>query len=366
MDRETVIQNFDPNGVGNTQSGIFGLPFDYQQAQIVILPVPWDVTTSNLSGTAYGPQAIFDYSPQIDLCDPEILDTWKAGIYMENFPSGMLERCQELRTHVDRYIDFLEHGGNAERAPWALEILQKANKACAHTKSIVKESAKRLLKGNKIPIVLGGDHSSPLGLIEALGAQYDAFGILHIDAHFDLRNAYEGFVYSHASIMYRAIKGNSELNLISVGVRDYCKEELDFLNSLGNRGRVFFDVNMKNRLLKGEQTWFEICEEIVSTLPDQVYISFDIDGLQPQLCPDTGTPVPGGFSFEQVSMLLMVLAKSGKKIIGADLCEVSPGNHFPIEDPAKQWNANVGARVLYKLCGVVGLSQGLLELAPEV
>jgi agmatinase len=132
--------------------------------------------------------------------------------------------------------------------------------------------------------------------------------------------------------------------LVQVGIRDYCDEELMMVRQNPDRIATFFDKDIKEQQFEGA-TWKTICEQIVDQLPQKVYISFDIDGLDPKLCPNTGTPVPGGFELEQVFYLFKKVKESGKQIVGFDLNEVSCGEHNVdcIDDI-------VGARVLYKLC----------------
>ena len=132
--------------------------------------------------------------------------------------------------------------------------------------------------------------------------------------------------------------------LVQVGTRDYSQSEWEFIQDNKNRLSVYFDKDIRTRQFEGER-YKEIVEEIVSQLPDKVYISFDVDGLDPKLCPNTGTPVPGGFETEQVFYLLDTIHKAGKKIIGFDLCEVSTSE--------TGWDANVGARILFKLCNLL-------------
>ena len=192
---------------------------------------------------------------------------------------------------------------------------------------------------------MGGDHSTPLGFFKAIGENKGEFGILQIDAHCDLRDAYEGFQYSHASIMFNALAEVPQLSkLVQVGIRDYCEEEVDYINNSEGRVVTFFDKQLKERQFEGE-TWKAICDSIVDALPQQVYISFDIDGLDPKLCPNTGTPVAGGFEAEQVYYLFRRVLESGRKLIGFDLNEVSASHD--------EWDANVGARVLFKLCNLL-------------
>jgi len=216
----------------------------------------------------------------------------------------------------------------------------------------VYEMTRNLLKEGKLVGLVGGDHSTPLGLIKALGEVHPDFGILQIDAHADLREAYEGFTYSHASIMYNVLKEVPQMSrLVQVGIRDYCDEELELINNNQERISTFFDSNIKERMYEGEH-WKAICNDIIKALPDKVYISFDIDGLDPKLCPDTGTPVPGGFEMDQIFYLFKQLHLSGKTIIGFDLNEVSCGEHT-----TDGIDAIVGARVLYKMCNFLTASK---------
>ncbi|MBS1590460.1 MAG: arginase family protein, partial [Bacteroidetes bacterium] len=209
----------------------------------------------------------------------------------------------------------------------------------------VHEMTSRLLREGKKVGLIGGDHSTPLGFIKALSEVHDSFGVLQVDAHADLRNAYEGFIYSHASIMYNVLHEFPQVSkLVQVGTRDYCDEEVEMIAQSNGRISTYFDHQIKERQFEGE-TWKSICEEIVSKLPQKVYISFDIDGLDPKLCPNTGTPVPGGFELEQVFYLFKTLIKSGRQLIGFDLNEVSTG-----QNTGDCIDSIVGARALYKLC----------------
>jgi len=212
----------------------------------------------------------------------------------------------------------------------------------------VYQNTKKLLDQEKLVGVVGGDHSCPLGYYKALGEKYPSFGILQIDAHADLREAYEGITYSHASIMFNALKEVAAVSkLVQVGTRDYSESEMEYIHN--SRGRVvtFFDRDIKESQFDG-RTWKEITALIVRELPEYVYLSFDIDGLDPKLCPNTGTPVQGGLETEQVYFLLREILKQRKKLIGFDLNEVGVGSN--------EWDENVGARVLFKLCNLLILS----------
>ncbi|MDQ3535696.1 MAG: arginase family protein, partial [Bacteroidota bacterium] len=187
---------------------------------------------------------------------------------------------------------------------------------------------------------------------EALCEKHEMFGILQIDAHADLRIAYEDFEFSHASIMYNALKNSNVSKLVQVGIRDISGSEAKMINDSQGRIITYYDIHLKVRKFEGKR-WKSTCKDIIKNLPDKVYISFDIDGLDPKHCPHTGTPVPGGFEMEEIMYLLKMLVSQGKEIIGFDLCEVAPG-----ED---EWDGNVGARILYRLGNLMGVSQGKLS-----
>jgi agmatinase len=352
MSKEQKIKNFDPNSVASGEGNIFGLPFTTDEAEIVLIPVPWDVTVSYKDGASKGPKAIYDASAQVDLFDPLVKDSWKIGVAMEEISKEIAKKNSALRKKASQYIGNLEKG-ISEDAAQMKKIRNEVNAGCEELRSWVMASAKKQLSKNKLVGLVGGDHSTPLGFMEALAEKYpDGFGILQFDAHCDLRKAYEGFEYSHASIMYNALKIPQVKKLVQVGIRDWCEEENNLINASKGRVKTFFDFQLKEQLYRS-RSWVSICSDIVQELPKHVYISFDIDGLDPKLCPDTGTPVPGGLEFGEAVFLMEMIARSGKKIIGFDLNEVAPGKD--------EWNGNVGARMLYKMCNIAAVSNGLAE-----
>jgi agmatinase len=348
MTKEELIASFDPNGPG-IAGNLFGLPFTPADASMVIIPVPWEVTVSYHTGTAKGPQAILEASSQVDLAVREIPDAWQLGISLLPLPKDLYDESAKLRELSGQHIKNIEAG---EKILPGNPIVAKINEASENLNIYVKSTAQKWMKEKKMVGLLGGDHSTPLGFLRALSEQYDRFGILQIDAHADLRKAYEGFTYSHASVMFNALKIAGVGRLVQVGIRDYCDEELKVIERSMGRVVTYFDEDMKELLYQGN-TWSMICDQIINDLPQYVYISFDIDGLNPKLCPNTGTPVAGGLEFEQIVFLIKKLARSGRKIIGFDLNEVAPGND--------DWDANVGARLLYLLCNWTAVSQGKLK-----
>ncbi len=339
---------------------IFDIPSSEQNAFVQILPMPFDATTSYRPGAAKGPQAVLAASRQVDLCDVDVGSPDKVGIHLDDFSEEVIERNNQSRLAVHRIREAKENGSSSQQADFDI-----VNEATQKNNLFVYDWAKEILKKKQFPIVLGGDHSVPWGLIKACAEQYgnEGFGILHIDAHCDLRNAYEGFEDSHASIMYNVQSKIPQVKkLTQVGIRDFCEEELDIVKGSNGRITTFFDKQLRQFKLEG--SFLKLCPQIIHTLPKNVYLSFDIDGLDPTLCPNTGTPVPGGLSFDEIIALMECLALSGKIIVGMDLCEVSPPPHTPDDEWGDTWDANVGARILYKMIGFALISQKTPGIQP--
>lgn len=345
------MKNFDPSAPGAISNNIYGLPFGLKEASVVIIPVPWEVTVSYRTGATQGPKAVFDASFQVDLHDPLVPDAWKIGLAMDEISPSWKKTSDSLRSEVELYLDMFVKERDYQNNPKAKKILDKVNKACAGLKDWLKNKCLEYMNEGKIVAVLGGDHSTPLGFIEAIAKKYPAFGILHIDAHFDLRKSYEGFQYSHASIMYNALHLKQMKKLVSVGIRDYCDEENSVVNNSKGRIVPFYFHELKHQCYKG-RSWDEQCNSIVDALPEHVYLSFDIDGLDPMLCPHTGTPVPGGLEYDEAIFLVNKVVESGRKIVGLDLNEVAPN----LKDTKDDWDGIVGARLLYRLCNLMAKS----------
>ncbi|MEG0499812.1 MAG: agmatinase family protein [Rikenellaceae bacterium] len=331
---------FNPNDLSQPNGNYFALPYGVDESKLVILSAPFDATTSYHPGSAAAPDAILDASVQIDLYDIEFKNNYQKGIATLPFNDDILADSIEVRKYAEKVIAHLEIGGSLQEKSIA-KYLAKVNESSEKVNSFVYNSASEELSRGRYVALVGGDHSTPLGLMKAVGKRFGEFGVLHIDAHADLREAFEGFTYSHASIMYNVLKEVKEVaQIVQVGVRDFCEAELEIINN-NPRVSTFFDAQLAERKFEGE-TWSRICDSIVEKLPQKVYISFDIDGLDVTFCPGTGTPVPGGLSFNEAIYLINKVVRSGRELIGFDVNEVSPTEE-------NEWDANVGARVLYKL-----------------
>ncbi|WP_299489856.1 agmatinase family protein [Acaryochloris sp. IP29b_bin.137] len=337
---------FDPNGVGLENGNLFGLPFNFDSAQIIVWGIPWEVTVSYGSGTAQGPAAILRESPQLDLYDFDHPGGWQQGIYLAGIPDFIKTKNNALKAKAQAVIERTSQGYSVADSPTLMAALTDINQECRYLNQWIFEQAQTVLVQGKKLVLLGGDHSIPLGYLQALAERYDEFGILQIDAHSDLRQAYQGFEFSHASIMTNVLKLPQVTKLVQVGVRDVCAAEVETVVQSQGRIVTYYDPDLKKQLFQGV-TWHSLCQEIVEYLPERVYISFDVDGLDPKLCPQTGTPVPGGLELEAAFHLCRMIVRSGRSLIGCDICEVGNG----------VWDGNVGARILYKLCNLMGLSQ---------
>ena len=339
-----LLEKLDKGLPPPPEAGFLGVDLDPMDAELVIINVPWDVTTSYRPGTNLGPAAIKAASHQLDLFDRNFGKPYWRGLAMHDAPQWLIELNQSARPVAEDIIADVSEGRTPDLAK--LEIV---NRASEQVNSWVLETTNLYRSKGKAVAVLGGDHSSPFGLLQAVSSEYhEGFGILHIDAHHDLRDAYEGFKHSHASIMYNAMNALSpSVTLTAVAIRDYSYEEWS-LAKQDSRIHTFYADEIFNRMAMGAN-FHELTCEIMRTLPQNVYVSFDIDGLEPGCCPGTGTPVPGGITYHQANHLIESLASSGKRIVGFDLCEVAPN---PDTD-ADEWDANVGARILYKLCGAL-------------
>ncbi len=342
------MQDFDPSAAAPADSGVFGLPHSPEEAHVVLVPVPFEATTSYGGGTSEGPAAILHASRQVDLFDVETGRPYARGI-------AMLPESEEVRTWNERAKAraelVIEAGGVHPGEPKLQAAADEVNTLSEKMNDWVYRTVKQWLEAGKRVGTVGGDHATPFGSIQAHAEKYPGLGVLHLDAHADLRNAYEGFTWSHASIMYNVVKRIPGVQkLVQVAIRDMSEEEHRLIEESGGRVQAFFDATLQQKRFDGVP-WNRQVDEIVATLPQHVYLSFDIDGLDPVLCPHTGTPVPGGLSFAEATALIAGVVRSGRTIVGFDLTEVAPA------PDGGEWDGNVGARLLYKMIGWMLKSQ---------
>jgi agmatinase len=338
-----VSTHIDPNAAAGADSGLYGLGSDPKTAGVIVVGVPFDATASYRKGAARGPRAILRASLQVDLFDLATGRPYEAGIAM----LAIDERLDALNAEAGALADQVIAVGGALGGDERLErALSRVNAIGGEVNRIVHASTREILEREQLPAIVGGDHSTPFGAIQACAEKYPGLGVLHFDAHADLRVAYEGFEWSHASIMDNVVRKIPQVRaLVQVGIRDFCEQEFDVIRDPAAGVETLFDRDWAAARFDGADLR-RLVREHIDRLPQEVFVSFDIDGLDPTLCPNTGTPVPGGLSWRETNLWLDALAESGRRVVGLDLNEVNPGAASDDED---SWDAIVGARLLYRL-----------------
>ena len=265
----------------------------YESAQTVILPLPYEQTTSYMPGAAKGPQAIIDASAYVELYDEEVEgEAYHTGVHT---------------------LPPLTFSGQAEMD------FQKISDRCL-----------QLLKDGKFIVSLGGEHSVSFPVARAFDQHFSGMSVLQLDAHSDLRPSYEGSIYSHASVMRRIFEINR--NIVQIGIRSQCKEEADFIKQ--ERIHTFYAHYI-------HQTGF--VPRILEALTENVYITIDVDFFDPSIMPATGTPEPGGFLWNETLAFLRTVFKT-KNVVGMDVVELSPQQGLVHPD-------FLAAKLIYKLLG---------------
>lgn len=337
---------FNPDDAALPCSGIYGLPHSPEDAHVHVIAAPFDATSSYGSGSALGPEAILRASRQVDLHDPVAGDPWKRGLaYIadDGAISGFNEEARPLAREV---ID----AGGAGDDPELLRALTRVNELSDRMNGEVYLRTRAVLEDARAPVLLGGDHSVSFGAVRAACERHPGIGLLHFDAHADLRSAYEGFTWSHASILHNLTHKLDELGpVLQVGLRDLGQAEHDEIDAHPERLRAVFDSDWSRARLAGRDL-VSYVRDSLAFLPETVWVTFDVDGLDPSLCPGTGTPVPGGLTWAEAMLWLEELKASGRRVIGCDLVEVTPGAALSGGD---SWDAIVGARLLYRLAGTL-------------
>jgi agmatinase len=292
----------DPHHDTSLNYGGTDLQFtDPKTSRVTVIPVPYDATTSYISGTAKGPAAILDASAHMELYDEELeQETCRIGIH-------------------------------------TLEPLPVRDEKPEAMLRMVSEAVAQQLQPDKLPVIVGGEHSISPGVVRALVKRYPRLSVLQLDAHADLRDSYEGTPHSHACAGRRI----SELcPLVQVGMRSLSREEADFKRS--SPVITVFDHQIK----QGNKTLHDVLQH----LTDDVYLTVDIDVLDPAIMPATGTPEPGGFSWYETIGFLKALC-SRKRVVAFDLVELCPqaGNVAP---------DFLAAKLIYRIMGYVAKTRG--------
>lgn len=346
LTKEQKIAGFNPNDPAGKKT-IFGLPdFTREESKLVIIPACWAPTLSYRTGTEYAPAQILNSSRQIDLYFDLYPKAWQEGIMMLPIKENEIMKTQSLREEI-QYLR--EKKGSVAGYQ---EMLSRINDDC-HFKmnQPLFETSEHLLHQKKIPAVVGGDHSAPFGAMQALSKisleQNKKFSLLHIDAHMDLRRRYEGLEFSHASAIYNYLQFDALERIVQVGIRDFCQEEDRLALSTEERIKRFTNKNMRRDFYRSGRKWDDVTEEIIDSLNTQdVYVTIDMDGFDPKLCPNTGTPVPGGLEYEEFIYLIERMVVAGRRIIGFDICETGVAEK---KVDATCYDTDVAARLLWQM-----------------
>lgn len=277
-----------------------------ETSRFLVLPVPYEHTTTYGKGTGKGPQAILDASAQVELYDEELRrETHPCGIH--TLPAFRSKRepgamCRDLSTHVREILGTIPAYDPLRPGGYPKQTL----------------------------VSLGGEHSITAGLIVPFAERWPDLSVLHIDAHADLREEYEGNRFNHACAIKRVA---DTCPVVQIGIRNYSVGEVPYVN----RGRI------RTYMAHQVDDYVRLGREVVEHLSDHVYISIDIDGLDPSVCPGTGTPEPGGLDWYETLDALRPTCRSGR-VVGFDLMEVAPirGQHI---------TEFTAAKLIYRMMG---------------
>tara|TARA_A100001015_G_scaffold320996_1_gene449540 strand:- start:2320 stop:3255 length:936 start_codon:yes stop_codon:yes gene_type:complete len=306
---------------------------------VSIYSVPWDLTTTFRSGTANAPDMIHSVIHQLDDYHPFHSSPIEFSFHPVH---PQILKSQQSLFSKSRYIMPKLNKNESLSDKESLDLNQ-INHAHERLHELVFEDTYRLINSNAPLILCGGEHGVGLGYLNALAKIHSSFSILHIDAHMDCRVQYFGFDFSHASTISHYSQIDSVSSISQVGIRDYSFEEMEFQKHSNVTFHHFLDYDIHQKMFQGK-LWHDICLDISSTLTEHVFISLDVDGLMPYLAHNTGTPVPGGITYNQLTYLLHKIHQQ-KNIIGAELVEVNSINHSV--------DHIFGSRLLHLLAGCV-------------
>lgn len=338
-------KKFDPNGVIPDNGNYFGIPLEPEEAALVLISAPWDTTVSHRSGSSFAPDAIIEASRRVDFFEPMAPYSWRKGIATAPIDYSIQDLSHRLRSDAERIRKAHEGDGASTFDSLVHERrIRRINEGSAVINANIYQQAKQWLSKDKIVGLVGGDQSTAYGVIRAVSEKYGPIGILHIDSSCDLIEAHQGFEHSHASVMHNVLRDMQDVKrLVCVGVRAFRPIEWERATS-DERISLFTGQDIWSKHFEGIN-WSTICEDIISQLPEAVYVSLDVDGLTIECSPHTGTTVAGGLRFPEVVYLLNKIVDSGRKIVGFDLTEVVP-------DMDDKTDAAIASRLLYNMCSI--------------
>jgi agmatinase len=338
-------KSFDPNGAIPDNGNYFGIPILPEEGALVLISAPWDLNNRGRNRSSYAPDAIIEASRSVDFYEPMAPDTWRKGIATAPIDYTLQDLSHHLRSDAERMVKVFD--GNI-RTPFDNlgyeRSVRRINDGYATLNNNIYNQSKQWLQKGKIVGLVGGDQSTAYGHIKAVGEHYGDLGILHIDSSCNLKRCYQGFEFSNKSLMYNVLRDVPQVKrLVSLGVRAFSPQEWTMAES-DSRIKLFTGQDIWSRHFEGV-LWSTIVNEIIAELPENVYVSLDINGLTVECSPHRGMVVAGGIRFPEVVYLLGKIVDSGRKIVGFDLSEVVP-------DMDDKTDATIAARLLYNLCSM--------------
>lgn len=339
--KSNFLKNILSGAVVGDGGYYFGDKTSPKSADVVIVSAPWSVTSDFGRGATYTPDAVIDASAESSLYDVN-----GAVSVEERVATAEIDyNIQELSEHLGREAERLANqtvDASALVGEYAMRKMAHINEGFAEMHTSVYKQVKHWAEQGKLVAVMGGDHSVAFGAAKALADIHQGIGVLFIDAHADFVREGELYNYSHRSIARNMVEEIPSIErFVEVGVRDISRAESVELYSNG-KIEVFLAEKLAARRFEGE-SWNSLCGEIVSQLPQKVYISLDIDALKIEFCNNTNAPVPGGMTFDEVVYLINTVVESGREIVGFDISEV-------VSKLGDKMDAIVAARLLSKMC----------------
>lgn len=338
-------REFDPNTITPDNGNYFGIALEPERAALVLLSAPWDATASLRSGSSYAPDAVIEASRYVDFYEPLAPNTWRKGIATAPIDYSIQDLSHRLRSDAEGVIKLHDELGISVLDNLMYERrLRRVNEGSAEMNLNLFKQVTRWLKQDKIVGVVGGDQSVTYSTVRALGHKYEKLGVVHIDSKCDMHESYQGFDFSHASTMYNILRDVPQVEkLVAVGVQEFSPIEWERATN-DSRVSLYTAQDIWSRQFEGD-TWANIVRSIINELPNDVYLSLDIDGLENECSPNRGHLTAGGLGFHRVVYLMERIVASGRRIVGFDITEVVPS----IENKAEM---RVVARLLFKMCSI--------------
>ena len=336
---------FDPNGAIPDNGNYFGIPLEPEEAALVLISAPWDLSLKVRNGSSFAPDAIIEASRSVDFFEPMAPDSWRKGIATVPIDYTIQDMSHRLRSDAERIVKVHEKQGGTPFDNLVYErSLRRVNEGFQALNDNIYKQSQTWLSEGKIVGLVGGDQSTAYGHIRAVAEHHGSLGVLHIDSSCNLKSCHQGFEFSHASVMHNILRDVPQVEcLVGVGVRAFSPEEWQRAES-DPRVKLFTGQSIWSRHFEGV-LWSTICNEIVESLPQNVYVSLDVNGLTVECSPHNGMVVAGGVRFPEVIYLLGKIVDSGRKIVGFALSEVLP-------DMDDKTDAAIASRLLYNICSM--------------